>query len=60
MFQITVWTGTIVEEIHFLEDEELIYNAIGKQHFISTPKSLNNLKGFIEFKKKTGNFGLGF
>ncbi|NOU18011.1 MAG: GIY-YIG nuclease family protein [Bacteroidales bacterium] len=55
-----LWTATIVEEVEFLEEENLIYNAIGEQHFIMPPQLLNNLGGFLEFKKITGNFGLGF
>jgi group I intron endonuclease len=55
-----LWTVTIVEEVDFLEEEDLVYNAFGEQHFIMPPQLLNNLEGFLEFKKLTGNFGLGF
>jgi len=54
-----LWTKTIVEEIDFLVDEELVYNAFGKQSFINPPQYLNNIEGFKEFRIKTGNFGLG-
>lgn len=55
-----LWTVTIVEEIDFLEEEDLIYNAFGEQYFIMPPQPLNNVEGFLEFKKLSGNFGLGF
>lgn len=55
-----LWTKTIVEEVDFLEDEDLIYNAIGEQNFIYPPHFLNDKEGFANFRKKAGNFGLGF
>jgi hypothetical protein len=55
-----LWTVTIVEEVDFLEEEDLVYNAFGEQHFIMPPPLLNNLEEFLDFKKRTGNFGLGF
>ena len=55
-----LWTKTIVEEIDFLEDEDLIYNAIGDQNFINPPQLLNDMEGFDELFSKTGHFGLGF
>ena len=55
-----LWTKTIVEEIYFIEEDDLIYNAIGDQFFIYPQQPLNYIKGFDEIFKKTGHFGLGF
>jgi group I intron endonuclease len=55
-----LWTKTIVEEVDFLEKEDLIYNAFGEQCFIDPPQVLNDITGFDEFRKFSGNFGLGF
>lgn len=53
-----IWTKTVVDEMHFLEDEELSYNIIGDQKII-TPCLLNNIEGFDRFKKEMGNFAFG-
>jgi group I intron endonuclease len=54
-----LWTRTIVEQIDFLEEEDLLYNAIGEQYFLDPPPLLNSLDGFQEFFFRCGHFGLG-
>lgn len=55
-----LWTKTLVEEIDFIENDDLIYNAIGSQNYIYLPQLLNDKNDFNEFFRKTGHFGLGF
>jgi group I intron endonuclease len=58
--QYFLWSKTIVEEVDFLEDEYLIYNAFGEQFYLDPPQLLNLFDGFKEFLKLCGNFGFGF
>ena len=55
-----LWSRTNVEEVDFLEDDDLIYNAFGKQYYLNPPQLLNYKTGFGVFLKHCGNFGLGF
>ncbi|MDX2098414.1 MAG: GIY-YIG nuclease family protein [Leptolyngbyaceae cyanobacterium bins.59] len=58
--QYYLWTKTIVEEVDYLEDEILVYNACGEQFFMSPPVHLNCIEGFDSFLNSVGRFGFGF
>ena len=55
-----LWSRTKVEEVDFIEEEDLIYNAFGDQFYLEPPQVLNDRIGFYSFQKYCGNFGLGF
>lgn len=55
-----LWSQMLVEEVDFIEEEDLIYNAFGDQLYLNPPQLLNKLSGFSDFRKSCGNFGFGF
>ena len=58
--QYYLWTKTVIEEVDYIETENLVYNAFGEQCFVSPPAHLNNIDGFDEFLVRIGRFGFGF
>ena len=55
-----LWSRMKVEEVDFLKDQDLIYNAFGDQYYLNPPQLLNHETYFRSFLKKYGNFAFGF